>query len=373
MQIEWKTCLKVGVSAFLLYLAMRYWDGVSGLALMMLQAAAPLLLGCLIAYVVNILMSFYERHWPRSKRPLKAGARRSLCMLLAFVTVVAVVAALILLILPQLLSCFQVLLEAIPETIETIYAWLDREFGLSAVLASRNLSIPTTQAEWETMLTNYAEVLLSGVGGVMSVVISAATSVVGGVVTAFMALIFAVYLLSGKERLAGQFGRLSKWMVGERWTKKAQDVLSVMNDCFHSYIVGQCLEALILGGLCVLGMLLLRLPYAGMIGALVGVTALIPIAGAYIGGAIGAIMVFSVDPVNALIFLTFLIILQQIEGNLIYPKTVGSTLGLPALWVLAAVTVGGGVMGIVGMILFVPLTATVYRLLGRAVKTTPAE
>lgn len=366
MKVEWKTCARVGVSAFALYLAIRYWAGFSRLLGLMAQAAAPLILGCVIAYVVNILMSCYERHMPsKGKRPLKKSARRTLCMALAFATVAAGLIALIILILPQLITCFQVLLQAIPEAVETVYAWAEEKFHISAVLASHNLTLPQTSADWETMLTENAEALLNGVGGVMGVVVTTATSVVSGVVTLFMALIFAVYLLTGKEKLASQFHRLSRKALGDKITAKAEDVLHVMDDCFHSYIVGQCIEALILGGLCALGMMLLRLPYAVMIGALVGVTALIPIAGAYIGGIVGAVMVFSVDPIQAAIFIVFLVILQQVEGNLIYPRTVGSTLALPALWVLAAVMIGGGVMGILGMLLFVPLTATLYRLLSR--------
>ena len=140
-------------------------------------------------------------------------------------------------------------------------------------------------------------------------------------------------------------------------------MLEVLNDSFSRYIVGQCVEAVILGTLCTLGMLVLRLPYATMVGTLIAFTALIPVAGAYIGGAVGALMVFSVSPVKALIFLIFLVILQQVEGNLIYPRVVGSSLGLPAIWVLAAVTVGGGIMGIAGMLLGVPVAAALYRLL----------
>ena len=141
-----------------------------------------------------------------------------------------------------------------------------------------------------------------------------------------------------------------------------------MNGSFHSYIVGQCMEAVILGGLCTGGMLLLRLPYAAMIGCLVGFTALIPVAGAYIGAIIGAFMIFTVNPVNAVAFLVYLAILQQVEGNVVYPRVVGSSVGLPGIWVLAAVTIGGGVMGIGGMLLGVPLAATVYRLLQRDVR-----
>ena len=140
-------------------------------------------------------------------------------------------------------------------------------------------------------------------------------------------------------------------------------VLEVVNDCFHRYIVGQCIEAVIIGSLCALGMAILRLPYATMVGALVAFTALIPVAGAYIGAAVGAFMILTVDPVKAVVFLIFLVILQQFEGNVIYPKVVGSSMGLPGIWVLAAVTVGGGMMGIAGMLLGVPLAAAAYRIL----------
>ena len=140
-------------------------------------------------------------------------------------------------------------------------------------------------------------------------------------------------------------------------------VITILHDCFQRYIVGQCTEAVILGLLCTLGMWIFRLPYATMIGALIALTALIPVAGAYIGGGVGALMVFSVSPMKAVVFLAFLVILQQLEGNLIYPRVVGSSLGLPAIWVLAAVTVGGGVLGVAGMLIGVPIAAACYRLL----------
>ena len=139
-------------------------------------------------------------------------------------------------------------------------------------------------------------------------------------------------------------------------------MIAVLDDSFHKYIVGQCVEAMILGLLCALGMLILRLPYAAMIGALIAFTALIPVAGGWIGAGIGAFMILMVSPVQALAFLIFIVILQQLENNLIYPKVVGSSIGLPGIWVLAAVTIGGGMLGVAGMLLGVPLTAAIYRL-----------
>lgn len=365
MRIEWKSCFRVCVCAFILYLAIYYWQGIANLGGLLVGAAMPLIIGGAAAYIVNILMSFYERKLPiRTKAWAKA--KRPVCMLLAFLSVIIGVILLVWLIVPQLISCFQVLLSAIPDALSKLYMWLEQKFTISAYVSE---NIPSTSAEWRALIEKSSHVLLSGFGGAMNVVITAATSVVGGVVTAFMSLIFCIYILIGKEKLRSQFSRLILRLLGEQRTAKIKSVLHVMDDCFHDYIVGQCLEALILGGLCAVGMTILRLPYAIMIGAMIGVTALIPIAGAYIGAVFGAIMIFSVNPIQSLIFLVFLVILQQLEGNLIYPRTVGSSLGLPAIWVLAAVTIGGGVLGVGGMILFVPLTATAYRLVGSYVRS----
>lgn len=365
MRIEWKSCFRVCVCAFLLYLAIYYWKGIANLGGLLIGAAMPLVIGGSAAYIVNILMNFYERRIPlRTKAWTRA--RRPVCMLLALLSLVVGAMLLVGLIVPQLVSCFQVLLSALPDALTKLYLWLDEKFTVSAYFSE---SIPATSAEWRALIEKSSSMLLSGFGGAMDMVISAATSVVGGVITAFMSLIFCIYILTGKEKLRSQFSRLTLRIMGEARTAKFKSVLHVVDDCFHDYIVGQCVEALILGGLCTLGMLLLRLPYAIMIGAMIGVTALIPVAGAYIGAAFGAVMIFSVNPVQALIFLVFLIILQQLEGNLIYPRTVGSSLGLPAIWVLAAVTIGGGVLGIGGMVLFVPLTAAAYRLVGNYVRS----
>lgn len=366
MRIEWKSCLRVGVSAFLFYLAVYYWKDAASLAGVVVNAAFPLLLGAVIAYVANILMSFYERKitW-KNKTWLKM--ERPACMLLAFATVIAAIIMLIQLIIPQLVSCFRVLLDALPGAIESLYLWLEDNFAISTWLQGQE-TVFTEETDWENLLKKFGGVLVNGVGGAMNAVVAVTSSMVGGVITLFMSLIFAVYILLGKEKLRSQFDRLMNRVLGESRCAKVESVLNVINDCMHSYIVGQCIEAVILGSLCAVGMMILRLPYALMIGALVGVSALIPIAGAYIGAAVGAVMIFSVSPMQAVIFLVFLIVLQQIEGNLIYPRTVGSSLGLPGIWVLAAVTIGGGVMGVLGMVLFVPLTAAVYRLLGRYVQ-----
>jgi len=359
MKLSWKDCLKIGVSAFILYLCVHAWPKAVSLAGTVIGASMPLILGAMIAYVVNILMSFYERIWfPGSKNAALVSSRRVVCMVLAYLSVVALVVLIVALIVPQLVSCVQILLSEIPGVMTRIVAFLE---GLDFV--PEDLIAPLLKVDWQSKLLDIVTTLTSGVTNVMGAVISTVSSVFSALVTGLLAVIFSIYVLLEQEDLRRQFGKLMGRYLSPRWQGRFSYVLHTVDDCFHRYIVGQCLEAVIIGVLCALGMGLLRLPYATMVGALVGFTALIPVAGAYIGAGVGAFMILTVDPFQALIFLVFLVILQQLEGNLIYPKVVGSSLGLPGIWVLAAVTVGGGILGIGGMLLGVPLAAAAYRIL----------
>lgn len=366
VKIEWKTCFRVGISLFLLYLAVTYWDHVYKFVLTAVGAASPLFIGAAIAYLVNLLMSRYEKwFFPRSEKKFVRRIRRPLCMTAAFVTLVAVVALVVALVVPQLVSCVKLLLAEVPAFIRQVIAWLDKYDLLSEEYLSQLKNI-----DWQSRLGQIFDIITSGVGSVMDVVISTVTSLFSGIVTAVISIIFSVYILAGKERIGMQILRLMRRIMRDTWYNRTFHLLGVVNDCFRGYIIGQCTEAVILGVLCALGMWILQLPYAAMIGALVAFTALIPVAGAYIGAGVGAFMILTESPVKALIFLVFILVLQQLEGNLIYPKVVGSSIGLPGIWVLAAVTVGGGVMGIMGMLIGVPIAAAVYKLLGEWVNTT---
>lgn len=363
MKLDWKTCWKIGLSAFLLFLAIRFWPAASGLLTTLVGAASPLIIGCVIAYVVNLLMAVYERwYFPRSDRPRLVKSRRPLCMLAAFITVAAIVAVVVILIVPQLISCIKLLIAEIPAAADYLITQLDKLDFVSDDLVSSLESI-----DWKSRLDQ----ILEGLGSVMDIVMSTVLSVFNGVVTTVLALIFAVYLLASKEKLSRQFDRLLHYGLRSRLYDGVLYVLNVLNDCFRKYIVGQCTEAVILGSLCTVGMLIFGFPYATMIGALIAFTALIPVAGAYIGAGVGAFIILMASPIKALWFLIFILILQQIEGNIIYPKVVGSSLGLPALWVLAAVTIGGGLFGIAGMLLGVPLAAAVYRILRENIPQKP--
>lgn len=358
MKIEWKTCVKIAVSIFALYLAITYWKNVSGFIGMLFGAAAPLFIGGAIAYLVNILMSFYERRiFSKAKSKTLSAIKRPLCMIIAVITLLAVIALIIGLVLPEFVSAIMIVVDYVPEAVDWVVEQLEK-----LEYVPQNIIDMLTSIDWKSQLEKILTVVTSGVSDVLGVVISTVSTVVGGFVTAFLSIIFAVYILIDKEKLGDQAERITKKYLRQNWYEKLRYFFYIFNDCFHKYIVGQCTEAVILGILCTVGMWILGLPYATMVGALVAFTALIPVAGAFIGGGVGAFMILMVNPVQALIFVVFLVVLQQLEGNIIYPKVVGSSMGLPAIWVLAAVTVGGGVMGIAGMLIGVPIAATIYRI-----------
>ena len=360
MKLEWKACFRVCASLFLLYLCVYYWAKVSRFLSAFLGALSPLLLGLVIAYVLNILMSWYERHYfpKQQKKPWVQKSRTAVCLLAAIITLIAIVALIVGLVVPELVSCVKLLLSEVEPALEKLL-----ESKWVAQLVPADILQKLDAIDWSDVIDKGIKMVASGLSSAASALFSTVSSVISSVVNIFLSIIFAVYLLIDRDRLKGQGRRLLDCYLPRRFNQSVTHVLQVTNDCFHRFIVGQCLEAVILGGLCIAGMTVFGFPYAMMIGTLIGFTALIPIAGAYIGAAVGAVMILTVSPVKALLFLVFIIVLQQLEGNLIYPKVVGNSIGLPALWVLAAITVGGSLMGITGMLLGVPIAAAMYRLL----------
>ena len=367
--LQWKTCLRAGVTVALVYLAIHYWGPVSAALGVLIGAAWPLLLGAGIAYVVNILMRFYETHiFRKCNRPLFLKLRRGGCMVAAYLTILVIVGLIVGLIVPELIRAVQLVLNETPALIDRLYGELMKNPEIAQYLPNAEANLGELGADWQQLLTRVLEWLGGGWNGLMNSVVATVSGVFSGAVTLVMGFMFSFYILYGKEKLGRQVRRLMRTYLKPTWCERTFYVLNVLDDSFHRYVVGQCTEAVILGTLCMLGMLAFGFPYATMIGALVGATALIPIAGAYIGAGVGAILILTVSPVEALLFLVFIVVLQQLEGNIVYPRVVGSQLGLPALWVLAAITVGGNVMGIGGMLLAVPLTTAIYRLVRENVR-----
>ncbi|QNM04752.1 AI-2E family transporter [Qiania dongpingensis] len=358
----------LGFIAFgiLLFVGLEHLSVVGNAFRWILGLLFPFLLGACIAFILNVPMRLLEEKVFRKLKGRKVWdlIHRPVCMLLSIIVVLAVLCLVIFLVVPELIRTVSILSKSIPVFMENAQAWL--------IQLAKDWDISTERLEgvnidWKQMLEAMGKFLQDGAATVVNTTIGVTSSIVSGVVNFFLAFIFSLYILASKEKLSEQFRKLMQVFLPEKRAGQFLRVCTVSNRIFSSFVTGQCTEAVILGVLCFLGMTLLRLPYAMVIGTLVGFTALIPVFGAFIGCFIGAFLILIVSPVKAVVFIVFLMLLQQLEGNLIYPKVVGTSIGLPGIWVLVAVTVGGSVFGIAGMLLFVPLCSVIYTLLRESV------
>ena len=364
MKIKSKWLIWGGLVLAAIVLCIIYQPYAESFAAAAISAVLPLIVGCVLAYIVNIIMRVLEKwYFPNTKSKFLNATRTPVCMVASVLILLAVMAIILLLVVPQLVDCVKLLIAKIPAAYAVTVNWLEEKH-----LFSDEVMKVLSEVKWEELMQKFLGAITTGIGSALDIAFSVVSSVVGGVVTAFIGVIFAVYLLLGKKKLGHHVTLLIDRFLSEKNAERFRYVVKVLDESFRKYIIGQTTEAVILGVLCALGMWALRLPYPAMIGALIAFTSLIPIAGAYIGGAIGAFMIFTDDPLKALIFIIYLVILQQLEGNLIYPKVVGDSIGLPAIWVLAAITIGGGLFGVLGMLISVPITATIYRILRDQVK-----
>lgn len=363
MKLDKLTVLKIlGIAgaAIFFYWALQNLSLLADAAGWLLNILWPLLLGFCMAFVLNIPMRFFERHLLKNPKNKRAAAlRRPLCILLSLLAIIVILTAVFALVVPELLSAFAVLGEAIPEFLTAAQKWAlegaDRFPQAEQWLAS-------LQIDWNETGKKLLSYVTEGAGNLLGGTVSVLSGIVGGVFNAIMAFIFALYILLGKEKLKRNFASLARAVLPGAFCERMFFVLRLSARTFANFVSGQCIEACILGTLTWLGMLLFRFPYAPMIGALVGISALIPIVGAIVGTVVGAFMILMVNPIQAVWFVVFLLTLQQIEGNLIYPRVVGSSVGLPPIWVLTAVTLGGSLWGIVGMLFAVPTCSVVYAL-----------
>ena len=348
-----------------LYLFLHYFTNIlSGLGIV-LAAASTLILGVIIAYVLNIIMSFYEKKLLNRVPTKKCNGWKRVCsILMSICTIAIIVVLLVRLVVPELKNCIEVLFAGIPELFNQLRALAEEYPVVAGVLPEDFLSGGGQSFNMTEVMDKISTWATSGAAAeASSVVLKYVSGAISGILTFIMALIFALYILGGKETIKGQFHKLMDTYMKPTHKERFLYVLGTFNDSFHNFVVGQCMEAVIIGVLCIVGMLIFRFPYAVMIGALVGCTALIPIAGAYIGAVVGAIMILTVSPVKALLFIVFIVVLQQLEGQLIYPKVVGTSIGLPGIWVFATVVFGGALCGIQGILFGIPIVAGCYHLL----------
>ena len=365
MKFDLKTGFKIGLTVFLTYVAITYSSMITELLATFISALKPLIVGAFIAFVVNIPMSFYEKiYFPKSSsKKVIVATKLPVCMSLAYLSIIAVVYFLLAMVIPELIRCGAQLVAKVPQLYNNI---VNSEF----VTEWMPTHIPYLMENFDfgsinvqDIVTKSLQVIGDSIGGVFNFSFTLLASVFSTVVTAVVSIIFSVYLLIGKNKLASQFKRVMSVIFKPSIKDGILHILDVVNDSFRKFFIGQFTEAIILGILCTVGMLIFRFPYASMIGVLIGFTALIPVAGAYIGATLGAVMIMTESSlITALLFVAFIVVLQQLEGNIIYPKVVGNSVGLPSLWVLVAVTVGGVLGGIFGMLLAVPAFAAVYKL-----------
>ena len=354
-----KWIIGVVTACILIYLAIRHLDmiavGISWLAGIMF----PILLGTVMALVLNVPMRPIEKHLHTKKEK----AKRPLAIVLSLVLVLGIFIGIAFLVVPEIVNTIRLVAQIVMSGIDQAASW-EQTLDFSQLPFGEYLQ--QVDIDWTELKSNLEHWTISQRNVLLQQAAGAVSSIASGFMNFFIGLVFSIYVLANKEKLKRQTLRLIHVWLPQRFGSALVHVVSVCNLSFRNFIAGQATEALILGMLCTIGMLILRLPYAPMIGALVGVTALIPIVGAFIGTIVGAFLILTVSPFKALIFVIFLVILQQIEGNLIYPKVMGARINLPAIWVFAAVTVGGNLAGPVGMLLGVPAASAAYELLKEA-------
>lgn len=354
--------------AAVLVLAIIYSEEVfQGLAFL-LGITSPFLVGGVMAFVLNIPMKAFEekvfRRW-RGKSAEKM--KRSVCLVLSIIAVVLVIAVVIGTVVPQVVSTATEVGKKIPVFMDNMLKELDRLVKDYPELAKMIDQLEEMEIKWDSVLNSIIGFLRNGAGDMLNSTVSVASGIISGIVNVVISFIFALYILAQKERLGDQGRRILSAYLPEAVGRKALEICSLLYRNFSSFITGQCLEAVILGAMFVVTMTIFRMPYALMVGVLIAFTALIPIVGAFIGCAVGTFLILIDNPLQALWFVVLFLVLQQVEGNLIYPKVVGNSVGLPAIWVLMAVSLGGSLFGISGMLFFIPLTSSCYTLLRESV------
>ena len=327
-----------------------------------LSMLSPFLLGGAMAFILNVPMRTIERGVFRG---VAGKVRRPLSLLLTLIAVIGVLVLASCVIGPGIGEAASSITAQIPYAIQRLQNHLEQ---LSAYLPQLQEYLGTLDFNWATISKRALEIAQAWGSGLVNSGGVLIGGVVSGVSTFVIALIFSFYILLQKEKLSRQGRQVLYALLPERGADRALEILRLSERTFSSFLSGQCLEAVILGTLFVISMTIFRLPYALLVGVLISLTALIPIVGAFIGCAVGALLIAVTDPWKALLFIVLFLVLQQVEGNLIYPHVVGSSVGLPSIWVLAAVTLGGKLMGIVGMLFFIPLCSVFYALFRGFVK-----
>lgn len=357
MKLDKSTVLKItGILTFciLLYCALQNTAAVKGGIGTVMSYLNPFIVGGAIAFIINVPMRFIERHlFPKAKKLDKL--RRPLALILALLAIAAIIVLVCIIVIPQIADTVSTLTVNIPQYMDNAKAYVNKILEKYPELQEEFQSY-TGKINWQSVITSVTGWVSNGVVSTINV----AGSAISGIVSTVVGFVFAIYILLQKERLGRQVRMIAYSLLPEKAADKFFKISNMTSDTFSKFLSGQCLEACILGSMFAIVLAVFRMPYVALISVLIAFTALIPIVGAFIGCVIGAFLIFMISPVKAVWFVVIFLVLQQIEGNFIYPKVVGSSVGLPAIWVLAVVTVGGKLMGVIGMLVMIPLSSVLY-------------
>ena len=359
-----KHIMQILAFAILLYCGIEHFDVVINAVRFILGIIMPFLVGGVIAFIFNVPMKKIEKHLFAKNKKMEKW-RRPLAYLLTLLLVIGIIVLVLVVVIPELGNTISMLVAQIPVAFDAVAEWANdmlKEYpALEPAVAELDIN-------WSSVSASVVEFIQSIASGLVSSGVGFFSGVVSGVATFVIAFTFSIYVLFQKERLQRQAKQILYALLPEKVTEKVISVASLSNQIFSNFLSGQCVEAVILGTLFVITMTIFRMPYAMLTGIVIAITALVPIFGAFIGCVVGMLLIVMVNPIQAIWFLILFLVLQQLEGNLIYPHVVGNSVGLPSIWVLAAVTIGGNLFGIAGILIFIPLCSVLYALFRDFVK-----
>lgn len=345
------------VFAVLVLVGVQRIENLAAGFVFLMRIVFPFILGGAMAFILNIPMHFLEgRLFAKAK---KKKLVRPVSLVLSILFVVAILQIVLVVVIPEIAATFAGISKNIEAFLPKLEQWLTEAFPDSEQL---ELWIESLEFNWDKILQSAVNFLKNGAGNVLSSTVTVAKTVISSLMNFFVGFVFACYILLQKEKLSVQVKKVLYAFLPRHAVEKTLQVAALSYKTFSNFVTGQCLEAVILGTMFFVSMSVLRFPYALLVGVLIAFTALIPIFGAFIGCVLGTFLILVSNPVQAIGFVILFFVLQQVEGNLIYPHVVGGSVGLPSIWVLVAVTVGGSLMGVVGMLIFIPLSSVLYAL-----------
>lgn len=354
-----KNIMLLIVFAVLFYVGVQRIESVAAGFSFVVSIVFPFLLGAAMAFILNVPMSFMEKRLFSKTKGKAKKLKRPICLVLAILFVVAILWIVLLVVIPEVASTVASLSVNIEAALIKLQRWTMDIFEDNKQI---EVWIASLQFDWDGIIHTAFGFLKNGAGNVLNSTVTVAKTLINSVMNFCVAFVFACYILLQKEKLATQIRKILYAFFSKKVVEKVLEIASLSYRTFANFVTGQCCEAVILGTMFFISMSILRFPYALLVGVLIAFTALIPIFGAFIGCFLGTFLILVADPMKAIAFVILFLVLQQVEGNLIYPHVVGGSVGLPSIWVLVAVTVGGSLMGIVGMLVFIPISSVVYAL-----------